>query len=298
MNAGRGFLVVGGDSLVGAGLVRALERRGHETFATTRRRDTLNARRVYLDFNRSSSFRAPGGVDYAFIVAAATNYERCENDPEAYAINVELIPRLAATLLEQGLFVTFISTNSVFGGERPWPGEDDEHAPGIAYARQKSAGEAAIRGAAGALGALNRLNVVRLTKILGPQTSPLPAWFSAWERGQAVEPFSDLVFAPMSVEFVSGALATIAERRIPGNLHLSGAENVTYVDLANELAARLGVNRTLIAPTTAVEKNVRILFKPRFSGIGMVRTTALTGIGPQPLASVVEDVLAARRSQS
>jgi dTDP-4-dehydrorhamnose reductase len=182
----------------------------------------------------------------------------------------------------------------VFGGGRPWPAEDDEHAPGIAYARQKSEGEAAIRRAAADLGALDRLNVVRLTKILGPRTAPLPDWFAAWERGQMIEPFSDLVFAPMSVQFVGEALATIGEKRIPGNLHLSGAENVTYVDLANEFAARLGVDRSLISPTTAVAKGVRILFKPRFSGIGMARTTALAGIGPQPLASVVQDVLAAR----
>jgi dTDP-4-dehydrorhamnose reductase len=295
MSTKGGFLVIGGDSLVGAALVTALERREHETVATTRRANTLGARRVFLDFGDCEGFRAPTAVTYAFIVAAATNYERCEKDPTARTINVECIPRLARTLLEQGLFVTFISTNSVFGGERPWPAEDDEHAPGIAYARQKSEGEAAIRRAAAALGALDRLNVVRLTKVLGPRTPPLPEWFAAWERGQVVQPFSDFVFAPMSVRFVGEALATIGEKRISGNLHLSGAENVTYVDFANELAERLGVGRKLIAPTTAVEKEVRILFKPRFSGIGMARTTALTGIRPQPLGEVVQDVLAARR---
>ena len=291
-----GYLVVGGDSLVGGGLLRALERRGRPVLASTRRRDTLAERRVYLDFESEEPFRAPAGVTYVYIVAAATNYDRCEKDPLAYRINVELTPRLVASLLEQGLFVTYISTNSVFGGERPWPHEDDPHAPGIAYARQKAEAEQVIRADTRRAGTEGRLNIVRLTKILDHDTSPLPSWFATWERGHVVQPFADLIFAPMSVRFVGEALATVGEQRIPGNLHLSGAENVSYVDLAASLARQLGVDSRLIAPTTAEEKGVHIPFKPRYSGIGMQRTSELTGLRPQPLDEVVRDCVAARRT--
>jgi dTDP-4-dehydrorhamnose reductase len=291
MTAPSGFLVVGADSLVGGGLVRALERRGRAVLASTRRCDTLGDRRIFLDFEAEAPFRVPAGIGYVFFVAAATNYDRCEKDPLAYRINVELIPRLVASLLEQNVFVTFVSTNSVFGGERPWPKEDDPHAPGIAYARQKSEGERRIREEAARLGALDRLNIVRLTKILDRDTSPLPAWFSAWKKGEAVQPFSDLIFAPMSVRFVGEALATIGEKSVAGNLHLSGAENVSYVDLATVLAARLQVDAKLISPITATAKGVQIPFKPRYSGLGMERTTALTGLAPQALDAVVGDLV-------
>ncbi len=290
MTAKQGYLVVGGDSLVGGGLLRALERRGHRALASTRRRYTIDEKRVHLDFESDEPFRVPPGIDYVYIVAAATNYERCEKDPLAYRINVELIPRLVAGLLEQGVFVTFISTNSVFGGERPWPGEDDPHAPGIAYAKQKDEAEQVIRADARRLKAEDRLNIVRLTKIMDENTSPLPNWFAAWERGEAVQPFSDLIFAPMSVQFVGEALATIGEKRRSGNLHLSGAENVSYVDLANNLAKVMGVDSSLIIPTTAEEKGVIIPFKPRFSGLGMQRTTQLTGINPQTILGVANDL--------
>lgn len=292
MTVKSGFLVVGGDSLVGGGVVKALTRRGHRALATTRRRQTLNADRLLLDFESAAPFRAPDEVNYAFLIAAATNYDRCEKDPLANIINVELIPRTAASLLEQGLFVTFVSTNSVFGGERPWPHEDDPHLPGIAYARQKSEGEAAVRAAAERLGASDRLNIVRLTKIMNAGVSPLPAWLSAWKSGHSVQPFSDLIFAPISVRFAGEALATIGEKRIAGNLHLSGAENVTYVRFAHTLAEKLGINANAIEPTTAVEMGINIPFKPRYSGLGMARTTLLCGVRPQRLDELVDDLIA------
>lgn len=292
MNVKPAFLVVGGDSLVGGGVLKALERRGHRAVSTTRRRETLNADRVLLDFESDVPFRAPDEINYAFLVAAATNYDRCEKDPLAHVINVELIPRTVALLLEQGLFVTFVSTNSVFGGERPWPHEDDPHMPGIAYARQKSEGEAIVRAAAERLGASDRLNIVRLTKIMNSAVSPLPAWLAAWKSGQPVQPFSDLIFAPISVRFAGEALASIGERRIPGNLHLSGAENVTYVQFADALAGKLGVSANAIQPTTAVERGINIPFKPRYSGLGMARTTQLSGVRPQPLDELVDDLVA------
>lgn len=290
------ILVVGGDSLVGGATVKALAARGHEVLASTRREDTVGQGRVLVDFEREETYRAPDGVECALVIAAATNYERCETDPQARVINVELIPRLVASLLEQGVFVTFISTNSVFGGERPWPHEDDPHAPGIAYARQKDEGEREILKFADELGARDRLNITRLTKIMESDTPPLPNWLAAWNKGEVVTPFSDLVFAPMSTQFVGESLATIAEKRVSGNLHLSGAENVSYTRFAQALAGQLGVDPALIEETTATEKGVHIAFKPTYSGLGMTRTQELTGLRPQPLDALVRDLFPSARS--
>jgi dTDP-4-dehydrorhamnose reductase len=291
MTGKNAVLVVGGDSLVGGGMVAALSRRGTPSYATTRRRDTVGAGRVYFDFESFDSFRAPVDVGAACVIAAATNYDRCETDPLAKVINVELIPGAVAALLAQGLFVTFVSTNSVFGGERPWPHEDDPHAPGIAYSRQKSDAEQIIRERAEQIGATDRLNIVRLTKIMNSGVSPVPAWLESWKRNEGVSPFEDLIFAPISVKFVGEALATICEKRVSGNLHISGSENVTYVEFANALAQRLGVDASLIAATTATAKGVNIAFKPRFSGLGMTRTAELTGVRPQPLDRLIDDIV-------
>lgn len=291
MASGHGYLVIGGDSLVGKSLVRSLELRGHRVLSSTRRSDTLNKSRLYLDFQRDESFEVPNGIDYVFVVAAATNYERCESDPLAQRINVELIPRLVLSLLKQRVFVTFISTNAVFGGERPWPQEDDPHAPSIPYAWQKSQAEKIVSVGASKAGTEDHLNIVRLTKILDSNTSPLPAWFLAWSLGEHIQPFSDLIFAPISVKFAGDSLAAIGECRVSGNLHISGAENISYVDLAGSLARDMAIDPRLLKPTTAVESGVHIPFKPRYSGLGMVRTTQLTGLKPQSLGDVALDLL-------
>ena len=135
------YLVVGADSLVGGSLIKALQSAGQGVVGTTRRRASMGPGRFYLDFQNSESYRLPVPASYAFIVAAATNYDRCETDPSARKINVEQTPRLVESLLSQGLFVTLISTNSVFGGERAWPHEEDPHDARIAYAIQKHEAE-------------------------------------------------------------------------------------------------------------------------------------------------------------
>ena len=94
----------------------------------------------------------------------------------------------------------------------------------------------------------------------------------------------------MSVQFVVNALATIGVKRVPGSLHLSGAANVSYVDLAKAYAALLGVDESLISASYAKAKGIHIAYKPTYSGLGMDRTTRLTGVRPQPLDQVVRDL--------
>src|SRR4030095_9684456 len=55
---------------------------------------------------------------------------------------------------------------------------------------------------------------------------------------------------------------------------------------------RRGFNRPLPPPRPAGRRGVTIPFKPRYSGLGMRRTAELSGVEPQTLASVADDLLA------
>ena len=103
--------------------------------------------------------------------------------------------------------------------------------------------------------------------------------------------FTDLIFAPMSLPFVSRALLAVSESGLPGHFHLSGEKNVSYVDFAEELMARLSIPASLIQPTTSADAGVSIPFMPRFSGLAMTDTRERLGLEPQPLSSVIEDLV-------
>lgn len=284
-------LVVGGDSLVGGALVRSLESRGITTISTTRRSQLIGDRKVHLDFENIHSFRIPQGIKFAYVVAAATGYEMCEKDPRAFRINVEFTPQLVEMFLRQNIFVIYVSTNTVFGGDRAWPQELDAPTPKIAYARQKVEAETRITQCAQKLLLNHLVSIVRLTKVLSLKTSPIPDWLATWEQGDIVYPFVDLIFAPMTIKFVGDALTTIGEKRIPSIYHLSGAANINYVEFAQQLSRAQGVIDNLVQATSAMKKGIHIEFKPTFSGLGMVNTTNLVGIHPQQIEAVIKDLL-------
>ena len=286
-------LVFGANSFLGTELIKVLKEQNRNVVGTTRRKSAVSDNCVYLDLSEDDlNFNISQSVNYTYLLAGIWNYGECETDPNAWKVNVVNMARFAKQLLEQGVFVTFISTNTVFGGERPWCHEDDEHKPLFPYAQHKSAAEAAIQAVAKEFDVIDKLNIVRLTKILGIRTAPLPSWIDTMERGDVLRPFADLSFAPTSVRYTAESLAEIGRHHIPGNFHVSGADNVSYDEFSRKFADSLGFKTIEIEPTTSVMMNVNIPFKPRYSGIGMERTTKLIGLKPQTLDELMVDLAA------
>jgi dTDP-4-dehydrorhamnose reductase len=286
----RGVLIVGVDSLVGAATAQAFRDRGRPVYGTTRRRETVSDERLFLDLSDPAAFRVPPDIDAAVICAAVTPYGQCETDPAAFDVNVQGPARLAGKLANAGVFVVYLSSNTVFGGNRPYCNEDDPVTPGFPYAEQKAQAEYALSEALSDQS--DAWCIVRLTKVLAPHTPPLPHWSRDLSAGRPIHPFADLIFAPISCQFAARSLVRVAEARLPGRFHLSGKENLSYADFAIQTVAAMGLPAELVQPTTAVAAGVRIAFQPRFSALGMARTQARLDISPQPADSVVADLLA------
>ena len=292
---GQRILVVGGDSFLGKTLASTLVGGGHHVVTTTRRPEEVGDLKILLDLAVLPT-ELPSGFDHVILLAGIWNYQACETSADAWLVNVENMSKISAQFVELGSFVTFVSSNTVFGGERPWCHEDDVHTPKFAYAKHKAAGEAAIIEAVTAAKCMQRLNIVRLTKILSIDTPPLPNWLEDFEHGNVVTPFADLIFAPISVEFAASGVAKVALSGEPGNFHLSGSENINYVDFSRKLAEQFGFVVDLIEATTSQEKGVSIPFLPKYSGLGMERTQTLLGIIPQTIDGVFEDLSKQRAS--
>jgi dTDP-4-dehydrorhamnose reductase len=235
--------------MVGSALLARLREAGLSAMGTTRRPEHVNEQCLHLDLAEDlQQWRPPQPVAAAVLCAAEARVQPCKNNPAQTArINVEGISQLAKNLQAQGAFVIFLSTNHVFDGSVPFRSPRDSCCPVTEYGRQKAETERRLRqsGAAGA--------IVRFTKILGPRTSLFATWAEALRRGQSIQPFSDMMMAPVPLSSAVSALLLIAGRRLPGIFQVSGERDVTYEAAARAGAGAMGADPRLVMPVKAAQ---------------------------------------------
>src|ERR1700691_3391804 len=110
------FLIVGGDSEIGAAAYRAMKAQGATVAATTRRSEHVAADRPFLDLAAPlDSWAPPPGTQAVCLCAAIARLSACADDPEG-SVHVNVVQTLALVqkLLERGIAVVFLSTNQVF----------------------------------------------------------------------------------------------------------------------------------------------------------------------------------------
>ncbi|MDX2073994.1 MAG: sugar nucleotide-binding protein [Alphaproteobacteria bacterium] len=196
-------------------------------------------------------------ADVAYLCAAATKLETCEKNPEAtQKINVTHMQILAERLQKNGTFIVFLSSNQVFDGSVPFRKTTDAPCPVNEYGRQKAVFEAWL------LARNIPAAVLRLTKVV---SGPLPItrqWEEALRKGEAVEAFDDLRFAPLPLESVLAALHDIGIKKRAGIFHLSGTHDISYYRIAQMLAQKIGVDSALVRPASAASKGIAPQFLP------------------------------------
>ena len=278
------WLVVGGDGLIGRALVARAKGEGRAVLATTRRCKEAGPSRPFLELAQDpASWSLPGPVSVAFLLAAAANQASCCADPAvSRRINVDHTVALAQRLVGQGAFVVFTSTNLVFDGELAGYPTCASPSPTSEYGRQKAEAERQLQ----ALG--NSVAVVRLTKVLSADMPLIGGWVENLRNGKPIEAFTDLVCAPMPVGFVVEALMRIGAAGRGGLFHLSGADEVTYADLARSLARRLGAERDLVRPVTSAEAGIKLQAIPKHSSLDAEAVATAFDLPPPRLAEVIE----------
>lgn len=282
--------VLGADSFIGSRVLEQWLGRGLDCVGTTRRLSRVGGRLLHLDLQQEATWH--GVLDAAPEVAlaffAVSKLDQCESDPTSAHLNATLVPDLLATLVARGCRVIFLSTNSIFGGERELCGEGDTVDPRIAYSRQKHQAELRLQALVGNASHA----VVRITRTISDALPPFEGWLAGLRAGERVEAFDDFVFAPMTPAYVGEGLLQIALSSHNGVFHLSGTD-VTYFDLAREIASQLGLGSEAVVRTNSVAKGVSLRFRPRYSALGMGRTSGLLGISPQSVPAVAAELIAA-----
>jgi dTDP-4-dehydrorhamnose reductase len=262
-------LVIGGDGLVGNALANALAKRGDSVTATTRRRHRDD--RLFLDLRHSGEVVLPR-VDVAIFCAALTSFERCrDNEALAREINVAGTSALARRLVDAGTHVVLLSTAAVFDFQTPHvPAKAVVH-PTSAIGKIKAEAEAAF----GEFGA--SASILRLTKVLTPETALFVNWIaSLWQR-QHIVAFSDHHIAPLSLDRVTDGAIAVSENRGGGVYQLSGAYDLSYFDAARFLARRIRVNEAFVHNACAADSGIPPGEICRFTSLDGSRLAGLTG---------------------
>ncbi len=231
------ILVVGGDGLIGRALCLEFAERGEGFVATSRRGGGREGGAHRLDLARPEEWELPESCRAAVLCAAATRLDFCRDHPgEARRINVENTLKLSRALSDRGALVVFLSTNLVFNGDTPHTPADAPQDPRTVYGEMKAEVEQRLSEHA------ERSAIVRLSKVFSPEMPLLTDWRNALATGGRIDAFTDYRCAPIDLATTVRAIADVAVGEREGVWQLSPAEDVSYAEVAAEVARRLGAD--------------------------------------------------------
>jgi dTDP-4-dehydrorhamnose reductase len=273
-------LVVGADGMIGAALTSRLRAAARRVLATSRRPSPGEG--VFtLDLGEPLRTWDGPPVSTAYLCAGVTRLDACRRDLDGSArVNVEGAVSLARTLVAQGAYVVYLSTNHVFDGARPYRRPHEATCPLNEYGRQKAAAEKHI------LSLGKSAAVLRLTKVLGNRVPLFETWMEALGNGERVRPYLDLSMAPVPLVTVTQVLARLGALRQSGVHHLSGNRDVTYAEIAS-LAAQLAGAEELVEPVAAQAADPTADPPPRYTTLDMAGLPALLEITVPDVAATI-----------
>lgn len=249
--------IVGSTGTIGASLLGALAE------SNTKYSSRDNSSKYYVDLSvDSSAWKLPEYVKTAYILAAQTNINYCENYPEESSfINVTQTLRLAENLSRRGAHVILVSTNLIFPCENAPARTSDKYSPTCEYASQKLKLEQKLSDQN------IESSILRITKIAETMQNLIQSWKDSLLNGVVIEPFEDLICSPIPSKAVIDHLIDLGSKNISEVRHISGDIDLNYAEIAHLLAEELKLEQSLIQPTTSLDKGVLLKALPK---VGML----------------------------
>ncbi len=281
-------LIIGGDSVVGAAFALSLTQRGAVVYATTRRRDNIHGNRFYLDLAEGDvDAIALPAVDAAFFCAAVSGFAVCRSDPVlARRVNVENTGKLVRRLTERGVYSVLLSSTAVFDFQMPHVLAQSPVRPLTMLGQTKAEAEHIFLRPEG------HGSVLRLTKVVTPDAPLFMKWIAALRRGAHIAAFSDLHIAPISLDDATHAMLAVARDRGAGVYQVSGANDISYFEVACHLAKMMNLPPDHVRSESAIESGIPATEVPRFTTLDSSRIVALTKRDAPDPYHVIETVFA------
>ncbi len=257
------ILVIGAGGAIGGQLFADLNILDHDVVGTIRPQKVKSFPMVgvdLLDMSRTMETLAElGNFESVVFAAGVGDLASCERQPEVSKfVNVKSAVTLCEHFLKTGCsrFV-YLSSGRVFSGDRSFVSADGQRDPKSELGRQKSEAEKTL------LSMSPKTRVVRLPKVLMPSNSLIESWIASLRRGKQIEAVTDIAVSPISLANASQAVLEVIHGEYPQITQLSATDEVSYFEIALEVAKFLEQDKSLVVPRTA--KQLREIAVPHAS---------------------------------
>jgi dTDP-4-dehydrorhamnose reductase len=180
-------------------------------------------------------------------LAAMTGVDLCETEKElATIINTKATEILARQAVKLNAFFLYVSTDYVFDGINGMKKENDTTNPLGFYGKSKLGGELVLNKLA------SNWCIARTSTPFGIHSTKktFPLWVKEnLEAKKEISVLVDQFTSPTYVPNLSKMLIEITTRQITGILHVSGATRISRYALAELVADKLHLDKSLLIPT-------------------------------------------------
>lgn len=214
--------------------------------------------------------------------AALTDVDLCEAQPEtAFLMNARSVSFLADAIKKTGSFLVQVSTDYVFNGEKGSYSENDSPSPINQYGLSKLKGEQATM----SLGA-ERCCIARASVVYGwgreHRPNAVTYVYGRLSKGEKVSMVVDQYSSPTLNTNLAGMILEIAERKITGMVHTSGATRLNRYEFAVKIARNFGLDVALISPIKAHQLSWKAK-RPKDSSLNITKASRTLSNVPLPI---------------
>ncbi len=194
------------------------------------------------------SFR-PNAVIHA---AAIADIDYCEAHQDAATrVNVTATRHIAECCARQRCRLIYLSTDTVFDGERGGYAEEDAPNPLNHYAVTKFEAEQVVAGA-GCPAVTARVALVMGLPMLGAGNSFLSRMLPVLAQGKELGVPDQEIRSPIDVVTLGRALLELARADFSGVMHLAGNDWLNRHAMVRRIAERFGYDPALVTPTNPI----------------------------------------------
>jgi dTDP-4-dehydrorhamnose reductase len=246
------ILITGASGLYGSKLAELALNKQHQVYSLRSQHQAAYGFPVQLDITDKEKVEdefkkvKPEVVVHA---ASMTDVDKCElNKDLAWKINVQGTMNVAQAAKESDAFLVYISTDYVFDGEKGYYTETDLPSPINYYAYSKLMAEEHVKDIT------SEYCIARPSVIYGANTAAGKINFALWllnklKTKEQTKVIVDQWNSPTLNNSLAEMTLEVAERKLTGIYHLSGASRISRYDFAVSLAKTFGLDESSLVPT-------------------------------------------------